>query len=47
MAANSGEELDPPLAYLRSAAVVYELEDPETQIGRGDHNDIVSSTTDS
>lgn len=30
-----------PLAYLRSAEVIYELEDPETQIGRGDDNDIV------
>ena len=43
MAAFPDEDLEPPLAYLRSAAVVYELEDPETQIGRGDHNDIVSA----
>jgi len=41
MAALPADDLDPPLAYLRSASVVYELEDPETQIGRGDHNDIV------
>lgn len=34
-------DLDPPLAYLKSSSVVYELEDSETQIGRGEHNDIV------
>ena len=32
-----------PLAILRGASVVYELEDTETQIGRGEDNDIVSA----
>ncbi len=30
-----------PLGYLQGANVLYELEDPETQIGRAEQNDIV------
>lgn len=30
-----------PLGYLQGTTVLYELEDPETSIGRGEDNDIV------
>ena len=41
MADSPGQDEPPPLGVLRSAGVVFLLEDPETQIGRGSDNDIV------